>query len=428
MQQVGRVDQPGAEQPAGAERDRLRRPPQADPRALRADSRPDPARPIIAPMADTAKAPLAAPSSTTESLQRPGRPDQRRAAPCRPSPRWRRTQPPIVQARIAALAELAGEQAGQCHARHPAQHARMLQARSTRRSGPASGGTPRRRTAPAPPPARCRQASTRTRRSRIFSRPTAPPKRPAARSAKPRPLPDAARADGAAEAGHRSRSMPHTATTATTINATAATPARNRDQPARAERVEQLARGGRGDRRCPDHHQPQDRRRRRAPGRCPSRAAISVSSDVPAAPDAEPDQHEGERWRPEGPARSCARHQRRGRWPAPVPPDGQRRHPAHDPGSAPPTHVRAVAHARAQHLHAVMQGHQRARQERRQRQLDHHDAVQRGRGQHHDGAKRRLHQAEIRHPMPCDSRSTERVMAATQAHARRDGVHRASSR
>ena len=74
--------------------------------------------------------------------------------------------------------------------------------------------------------------------------------------------------------------------------------------------------------------------------------------------------------------------------------NAQHRHAPDDPGRAAPAHVRSMAHARPRHLHQVVQGNQNAGQQRRQGQLHHHHAVERGGGQDHDGAQRGLHQTQ----------------------------------
>jgi hypothetical protein len=82
--------------------------------------------------------------------------------------------------------------------------------------------------------------------------------------------------------------------------------------------------------------------------------------------------------------------------------EAQDRHPAHDPGRRPAAHVRAVAQARPQHLHGVVEGDKRTGEGRRQGQLDHHDPVQ-GRGrQDDDGAERGLDEAQPNDPEPAE--------------------------
>ena len=85
-------------------------------------------------------------------------------------------------------------------------------------------------------------------------------------------------------------------------------------------------------------------------------------------------------------------HQRRRRRGA-DPAERQRGHSADDPRRPATADVRPVPHARTEDLHRVMQGHQRAGDHRRQRQLHDHDAIQRRRHEDDDRAERSLHEA-----------------------------------
>ena len=58
-------------------------------------------------------------------------------------------------------------------------------------------------------------------------------------------------------------------------------------------------------------------------------------------------------------------------------PERQHRHTANDPWRSPTGHIRAITPGRAQYLHAVDRGDEQAGNHRRQRQLDHHHAVDR---------------------------------------------------
>ena len=127
-------------------------------------SRPAPARLIIEPMAATAKAPLATPSTKTDA--RSGQPGPTMPAIASASSATAEaTQPPMVQARSDADAPAAGGAAGQRH-QHHAEQARRHAARRT--SCVDSPGRQRRRrgrrTARGSGPARCRPASRRRRR------------------------------------------------------------------------------------------------------------------------------------------------------------------------------------------------------------------------------------------------------------------------
>ena len=81
----------------------------------------------------------------------------------------------------------------------------------------------------------------------------------------------------------------------------------------------------------------------------------------------------------------------------------QNKHAADDPGCPSTAHIGTVADARARQLYDVMNGDQKARDRRSHRQFDHHDAIQRRRGQHHDPAQRGLYQAQSNDMPPTES-------------------------
>ena len=76
-----------------------------------------------------------------------------------------------------------------------------------------------------------------------------------------------------------------------------------------------------------------------------------------------------------------------------------------------------MAHAWAHHLHEVVHRHQKARQQRRQGQLDDHDAIQCRRGEHNDGAEAGLHQAKPNDSEPAEVRSHGVTAAERNANA-----------
>ena len=80
------------------------------------------------------------------------------------------------------------------------------------------------------------------------------------------------------------------------------------------------------------------------------------------------------------------------------------RHAADDPGRAPAAEIGAIAETRTQQLHRIMQADENARQHRGQRQLHHHDAVERRHGEHRHRAERGLHQAEADNAEPGERR------------------------
>ena len=272
----------------------------------------------------------------------------------------------------------------------------------------------RRRTARGSGPARCRPASRRRRRS-VKRRASAARPRPGAaprgtarwRASRWRCRATAAPLDAPdGEQRERGRRTP----------ATPAATATRRDGENGSSRWPADAGG---DDEAGDHHQPDDgggrgarrsvrRAWRAAPAaRCRRRRRRAPISRK--ASDGERDPGQGVGW----PSRRWRARRRR-------PPSAERRHAADDPGRAPAADVRAVAEPRAQHLHGVVQGHQRARQHRRQRQLDHHDPVQGRGGQHHDRAERRLHQARAGRCRA--SRAGAPVMADRRGRARRKAV------
>jgi hypothetical protein len=82
--------------------------------------------------------------------------------------------------------------------------------------------------------------------------------------------------------------------------------------------------------------------------------------------------------------------------------DGEHRHAADDPGGAPAADVGAVAEPRAEQLDGVVEGDEGTRQEGRQHQFDHHDAVEHRGGEDDDRAERRLDQPEADDAEPAD--------------------------
>ena len=82
----------------------------------------------------------------------------------------------------------------------------------------------------------------------------------------------------------------------------------------------------------------------------------------------------------------------------------EHRHAAYDPLRAAATLVRAIAETRAERLQCVVPSDQRARKNGGERELDHHDAVHGGGGEHDDRAERGLHQAEPGDADPAERR------------------------
>ncbi len=171
------------------------------------------------------------------------------------------------------------------------------------------------------------------------------------------------------------------------------------EQPAGRVGVEHRADRPGGERDAEDHHQPGDGGRRRA--------SVGVGGGGEQreqrgarGPDADADQHIGEDR--DGEAEREARLDRdhaEGRGEAA---EGEDAHAANDPGRAGAAGVGAVAPVRAGELDHVVDRHQRAGQHRGERKLDDHDAVQRGGGEHDDGADRHLDETEAEDVDPAE--------------------------
>ena len=172
---------------------------------------------------------------------------------------------------------------------------------------------------------------------------------------------------------------------------------RDRDQTGQGEGIEQQAREHRRDHHPGDHHQPDRRGGGRTAGRRDQRRQKHQQRG-PGGADAAADQGEGQT-RQDDSGRRPAGHQS-GRDGGQDGAQRQGRHPADDPGRAPAADVRAVAPARPEHLHGVVEGDQGARQHGRQGQLHHHDPVHGRGGQDDDRAQRRLHEAQPQNPEP----------------------------
>ena len=162
--------------------------------------------------------------------------------------------------------------------------------------------------------------------------------------------------------------------------------------------------------------------------------ASSTSSEVPAAPTPIPT-HRKATAASASPSDEVGGGER-GAAGRPDPAKAEQRHAADDPRGAPAAPVRAVAPARAQHLHRVVQGDQKARHEGGQRKFHHHHPVEGGGHQHHDAAQRGLDQAEaddLGQPMfgrtalsgPRDLRPRGRGMDRRAAGARTGLAHHA---
>jgi hypothetical protein len=81
----------------------------------------------------------------------------------------------------------------------------------------------------------------------------------------------------------------------------------------------------------------------------------------------------------------------------------EHQHAADDPSRGAPADIRAVAEARPQHLHRVVQRHEESRQHGRQRQLDHHDPVKGGGREYDDRTEAGLHQAQAHDGEPAQA-------------------------
>ena len=133
--------------------------------------------------------------------------------------------------------------------------------------------------------------------------------------------------------------------------------------------------------------------------RCSStRFASSTSRVVPADPTPRPiSRNDNDRERDTGPG--IGRHPGGGERRSDAA-QCQNRHPADDPGRPASADVRSVSEPRPGDLDGIVQGHQGAGQHGRQRQFDHHHAIQGGCRQHHDRAERRLYQPQAYDPEP----------------------------
>ena len=153
----------------------------------------------------------------------------------------------------------------------------------------------------------------------------------------------------------------------------------------------------RAEREAENHHDPDDGRRRRA-ARWRDLGRQHRQDRGAGGPDADADEEEGKRGKRDAENR-LARRQRRRQCGAKAA-KRQRRHAADDPGRAPSTHVGAVAPGRAQGLHAIVERHERAGDERRQCELDRHDAIDRRGHDDDDGAQGGLNQAQAKNAGP----------------------------
>ena len=122
------------------------------------------------------------------------------------------------------------------------------------------------------------------------------------------------------------------------------------------------------------------------------RLASRASSEVPAAPTPKP-MMVNESSAASVPRSVFSRHVCRRRAGSDAA-DRECGHAAHYPWRAPRGCIRAVSPDGAQKLHGVVPSHQRAGEHGRQRQLDDHDAIERRRREHDDGAERGLHEAQ----------------------------------
>ena len=175
----------------------------------------------------------------------------------------------------------------------------------------------------------------------------------------------------------------------------------------------------RGDGEAGDHHHPDDG------GGSPPAARIDAAGQEneergPRRARAHP--HQEERQDGEGDAGGKLRFHEGGRRRRTESAEAERGHAADDPGRAPPAHIRAVAPARAQDLHGVVEGDEGAGDHRRQSELYDHDPVE-GRGHENDhGTQGGLDEAEAddgepaqlrrHHVAPCCARAL-RAKAAT---------------
>ena len=140
-----------------------------------------------------------------------------------------------------------------------------------------------------------------------------------------------------------------------------------------------------------DHHDPDDRRR--------CRAAIVIGPlgeqhQQRRAGSADPDADQAERHHRERDAEQRMRRHPSGRDGRQQPSGCQHRHAADNPWRSSGTEIGAIAPGRPEHLQHIVNGDQRAGQNGRHRQFDHHHAVERRGREHDDRAEAGLDQAE----------------------------------
>ena len=163
------------------------------------------------------------------------------------------------------------------------------------------------------------------------------------------------------------------------------------DQASRREGVEKLPGQAGGHGKPGDHHDPHQG------GRCRSPFLGDLLGEqhqqggaAGARPEADQEECDD---RQNGAPENGLRHERRC--------DGGERaaarqygHAADDPGRSTASAIRPVTDMGSGHLHEVVEGDEKAREHRRQRELDNHDAIDGRRRQHDHGAQRSLYQPE----------------------------------